>query len=186
MLYPEIALVPEDEIPERTPLRPGARRARRMLAMGLGILALMVSSAVGSAYAVGGFTDVPSEHPFKGSIDWAALHGVASGYPDGTFKPGGSVNRGQMTQFFRNYNAGFTVHSNSGSAYGFDLTVTATCPAGKRPISGGSLKNGPDVYLANSYASGDGWTVSWETEGNVARSIVGAVFAVCMPDDSTT
>jgi len=39
------------------------------------------------------FTDVPSDHPFCGEIDWLASEGLSTGYGDGTFRPTQPVSR---------------------------------------------------------------------------------------------
>jgi hypothetical protein len=52
-----------------------------------------------------GFTDVPTDHPFYEAIAWAADSGVASGYSDGSFQPGGVVSR-QATAAFLHRLAG--------------------------------------------------------------------------------
>lgn len=45
------------------------------------------------------FTDVSPDHPFKASIDWLVLSGVAEGYDDGSFRPGTAVARQAMAAF---------------------------------------------------------------------------------------
>lgn len=44
-------------------------------------------------YPHAGFSDVPPDHPFAGAIAWAVSEGVTTGYPDGTFRGGASVQR---------------------------------------------------------------------------------------------
>jgi hypothetical protein len=39
------------------------------------------------------FSDVPPTHPFADAIAWAAEEDLVAGFPDGTFRPGGSVSR---------------------------------------------------------------------------------------------
>ena len=48
------------------------------------------------------FSDVPPSHPFWVFVERAYLHGVISGYADGTFQPGNLVTRGQATKFVSN------------------------------------------------------------------------------------
>jgi uncharacterized protein YkwD len=50
-----------------------------------------------------GFSDVPTSHQFYREIAWMAQSGVTAGYNDGTFRPGGTVNRGQMAAFMHRY-----------------------------------------------------------------------------------
>ena len=45
------------------------------------------------------FTDVPTTHPFCGSIDWLASNGIASGFTDGSFRPASAISRQAMAAF---------------------------------------------------------------------------------------
>jgi hypothetical protein len=45
------------------------------------------------------FSDVPSSSQFADEISWLASSGVTTGYPDGTFRPLGTVNRDAMAAF---------------------------------------------------------------------------------------
>jgi hypothetical protein len=45
------------------------------------------------------FTDVPVGHPFWLDITWAGFRGVASGYADGSFRPGAAVTRQAWAAF---------------------------------------------------------------------------------------
>jgi uncharacterized protein YkwD len=44
------------------------------------------------------FNDVPPGSPFYAYVETAAAHGAVSGYPDGSFRPGGLTNRGQIAK----------------------------------------------------------------------------------------
>jgi uncharacterized protein YkwD len=44
------------------------------------------------------FNDVPPGSPFYTYVETAAARGVVSGYPDGSFRPGGLTNRGQVAK----------------------------------------------------------------------------------------
>ena len=46
------------------------------------------------------FKDVPADYPFVNDINWLAQRRITTGYPDGTFRPNGSVERGAMAAFF--------------------------------------------------------------------------------------
>ncbi len=46
------------------------------------------------------FTDVPKDHQFYTEISWLASRGITTGYPDGSFHPNASVERGAMAAFF--------------------------------------------------------------------------------------
>jgi hypothetical protein len=45
------------------------------------------------------FTDVNKSHPFYADIEWMARRGITSGFPDGTFRPDETVNRGTLAAF---------------------------------------------------------------------------------------
>jgi len=45
------------------------------------------------------FSDVPAGAPFSAEIEWLALEGITSGYPDGTFHPSAPVERQAMAAF---------------------------------------------------------------------------------------
>jgi hypothetical protein len=53
------------------------------------------------------FNDVPPGHTFYPFIQCLACRGIASGYADGTFRPGNNVTRGQLSKIVANA-AGFT------------------------------------------------------------------------------
>lgn len=63
-----------------------------------GALSLLLLGSV--AYAVNGvgFSDVPSDHPFRADIEGLTDQGIISGYPDGTFRPDDPVTRQQMAK----------------------------------------------------------------------------------------
>jgi hypothetical protein len=45
------------------------------------------------------FSDVPPSHPFYADIEWMAASGITSGFPDGTYRPDETVNRGTLAAF---------------------------------------------------------------------------------------
>lgn len=49
------------------------------------------------------FTDVTAGHPFCGAIEWLAEHEIASGWPDGTFRPGQTIERQAMSAFLTRF-----------------------------------------------------------------------------------
>ena len=71
-----------------------------------GQMAKFVSNAAGYAEAIPAtrqtFSDVPPADPFWLFIERAALHGVISGYSDGSFHPTANVTRGQAAKFIAN------------------------------------------------------------------------------------
>ena len=52
------------------------------------------------------FSDVPTDHTFYANIRCLACRGILGGYPDGTFRPGNLVTRGQLAKIVANA-AGF-------------------------------------------------------------------------------
>jgi hypothetical protein len=53
----------------------------------------MAEHAGFSDVALGGTSDL------EPAVGWMALHGITTGYPDGTFKPGNVLNRSQLATF---------------------------------------------------------------------------------------
>ncbi len=59
--------------------------------------ALIAVQGFAPAYAIAAsFTDVSANHMYKGQIETLADKGIVKGNPDGTFKPGNTVNRAEM------------------------------------------------------------------------------------------
>lgn len=56
-----------------------------------------------SAGSSGPFTDVPATSQFCTPIEWMVASGIASGYADGSFRPGTSVSRQAMASFLYKY-----------------------------------------------------------------------------------
>lgn len=82
----------ETFLPERTATR--------------GQLVKLIANAAGYADVIPQdrqtFTDVPDGFPFWLYIERAALHGVISGYDNGTFRPNADVTRGQAVKILDN------------------------------------------------------------------------------------
>jgi len=51
---------------------------------------------------LGGFNDVSFDNPFGDQIVWLVDNAIAQGYPDGSFRPAGSVSRQAMASFLFN------------------------------------------------------------------------------------
>lgn len=49
------------------------------------------------------FSDVPRSHPFRDAISWATAAGIATGWPDGTFRPAEPVSRAAAAAFLYRY-----------------------------------------------------------------------------------
>jgi S-layer homology domain len=134
------------------------------------------------------FGDVSDTSPFHDDVGWMAQHGIATGFPNGDFRPTESVNRQQASRWFRNYNSSLQVVFNqvnplpSSGAF----TLSADCGPGSRPLSGGGFIDIGNVYMSRSYRVGTSWFVTWESEGGVTRDPGGIqVTALCAPDFST-
>ncbi len=50
------------------------------------------------AHAVGGFSDVPLDHPAAAAVEYLQAKGLISGYADGTFRPNQKVNRAEAVK----------------------------------------------------------------------------------------
>ena len=61
---------------------------------------LRVSSSSEAPAESAHFKDVPADYPFVNDINWLAQRRITTGYPDGTFRPNSSVERGAMAAFF--------------------------------------------------------------------------------------
>lgn len=56
-----------------------------------------------------GFTDVPSDSPYAGPIDWGVRHGIISGVGNNQFAPANPVTREQMCAFIYRYCNNFSI-----------------------------------------------------------------------------
>jgi hypothetical protein len=64
-------------------------------------LAKIVVSAEGWPLVTPGsptFYDVPADNAFYSYVETAVVHGILSGYPDGSFRPGSVATRGQISK----------------------------------------------------------------------------------------
>lgn len=74
------------------------RAAKMARVVAFGAVMIMIGSVTG-AYASHQFSDVGPSSPIHGPVDHIARAGITAGYPDGTFRPGDFVTRGQMAAF---------------------------------------------------------------------------------------
>lgn len=88
------------------------------------------------------FPDVPVGHPFLGDVAWMVREGLASGFLDGTFKPGQPVTRGQLAKI---------LHARAGSPAPSGPTLTFT-----------------DVDPSNAFATAIAWLASTGATGGFA------------------
>ena len=72
--------------------------------MSRGQLAKIAANAAGynEPVTTQSFRDVASDQPFYLYIERMAQRGLISGYPDGTFRPGNEVTRGQASKIVTN------------------------------------------------------------------------------------
>ncbi|WP_301107714.1 S-layer homology domain-containing protein [Sporosarcina sp.] len=92
-------------------------------------IGVMSTSSIGSAQSKNvQFTDVPQSKPYYDAVNSLASRGYISGFPDGTFKPGANVTRGQATKIIANVlkldvknvkNPGFKDISTAHQYYGY-------------------------------------------------------------------
>jgi len=77
--------------------------------------------------ASAGFSDVPTDEWYYSNVTELAAAGIVSGYPDGTFRPGGSVTNGEMLKLVL-LAAGYTERSATSAhwASGYASLATST------------------------------------------------------------
>lgn len=142
-----------------------------------------------AAFASHQFSDVPAGSAFHDDIGWLTDHGIASGFPNGTFRPTDAVNRQQASRWLRNYNDGIQMALDDvDPGPGTEFTVTVDCPSGLRAVAGsGAVGTESDLALADSYASEQfQWTVRWETDDDaVVNPGPLQAIALCVPDQAT-
>jgi len=83
----------------------------------VGAAVLALTLIAGAAVASVGYSDVPRDSTHADSIEWATGLRIVQGFPDGTFRPGNPVTRGQMA----------TMLYNQGSYAGPVYRMTAEC-----------------------------------------------------------
>jgi len=156
--------------------------ARYWRGLAVAVLAVFLAAAAGVAVAAT-FVDVPSTSPFKEDIDWAVDAGIATGFPDDTFRPRDPVNRQQAARWFRTYNAGTELVSVTVNAppAATAFTRNVSCPAGSRVLSGGGHMSDSGLYLSDSWPLAETiWSVTWRTlDGGSASPSQFTVWALC-------
>lgn len=60
---------------------------------------IVVDEIRATGVASSGFTDVDADHPYFAEIAWAKRAGVATGWPDGTYRPSAKVTRETLATF---------------------------------------------------------------------------------------
>src|SRR5262245_285866 len=151
---------------------------------------LMLTLAAGALFGIGAwgssalashqFGDVPTSSAFHDDVGWLAAHGIASGFPDGTFHPNDPVNRQQASRWLRNLSGGLhLVHISTGGSDLANIAGTASCGAHERALNGGGAADQNNLFITDSSPDGNGWSVRWETENNAHETISVTVYALC-------
>jgi hypothetical protein len=176
--------------PAQQPSAP--RRSRRALALVATLaIGLFAGSLVGgTALASHQFPDVSDNSQFHDEIDWMVDHGIATGFQsDGTFRPGQAVSRQAMAAFMSRFNDAFVVRQSSvDPGSGSTHNHTTVCNAGERALAGGGRNDFAGSFITETRpnATGDGWTVVWETEANSAQDPTNlTVWVLCAPQGIT-
>ena len=96
------------------------------------------------------FTDVTTGHPFCGAIAWLADSGITTGYPDGSFRPGGVVTREAMAAFLFRWLNWWN---------GTDEPIPACDPGAERLFT--DVPSGHPFCGAIEWLAGTGVTTGW-------------------------
>lgn len=156
--------------------------------MAAAIIALVVTPALvagATAWATTrSFSDVPWSHPFAGEINWAAENDIVEGYPDGTFRPSGTVTRQAAVAFLSRYNSDITLETGDwdpGAA--ISLGYQISCPAGRRAMAGGGHSSTTKLVITSSYpATAGDWKVEWTSiDGTPQDPSLLEAWVMCMP-----
>ena len=142
--------------------------------------------ALGTAWAVQTFPDVPPTHIFHEEVEWGAANGVINGYNNGDFGPQDNVTRGQAAAFLSHYNdAIHTVTETDDPPAATNWLRKVTCANGERAIGGWGNNAVTNTYIADTYVtdSGRSYMIRFETENNTTVDPTAiSVTAVCIPD----
>jgi len=60
------------------------------------LCAVLMFTLLMPAASAAEFSDIPDNKWYSKAVNWASEEGIVSGYPDGTFRPGGSLTRGEF------------------------------------------------------------------------------------------
>jgi hypothetical protein len=110
----------------------------------VGIALAVATGVLGANAASAGFDDVPSEGQFAESISRVQEAGIATGFPDGSFRPTNSLNRQQGAAWLDRASSRVGLDINGGVAIGPTLSaanpsaVTSTVEMTSPAASGGS------------------------------------------------
>lgn len=173
-----------DPQPDPRPTVTVTRRALALASLALTVIAASVGG-VASWAADGAFSDVPPTHVFYEEINWAANHGVVTGYGDGTFKPGIAVSRGAAAAYLSRYNETFRLEKTSFDPGSNQAWIgIASCDPGERALAGGGAISMGSISItdSNPLPEGDAWRVRWESDNDAIVDPSGIeVLALCAP-----
>ena len=82
------------------------------------MMILLLAAVPSFASAASPFKDVKTDHPAYSSIEWAYKEGLIKGYPDGTFKPDGTLTEAQFVALLIRFDC---------SPIGFYATIIVIC-----------------------------------------------------------
>jgi len=153
----------------------------------LGVIAVAVVASIGGSlttvWAAHDFPDVPDTNPHHDDISWLVTNDITGGFGDGTFRPTNPVARQQMARILRRFSAEIETVTAEGTAP--DVTIwgaEATCPAGKRAVSGGGGMSGQLNTMFTSFGTEGTWEVGWRTiSGASLNGNSFHVWALCVP-----
>jgi hypothetical protein len=161
----------------------GMNRRNVLLAFAIGIVGALVGGGA-VAWANHQFTDVPTSHAFHEQIGSVVDAGCATGFNDGTFRPGDNPTRGQFAYWLNNC-GGRAVYGGSQSV--FDNIESQRANLAPARIYAGAKGEGTSivVVMATGYVeseqSGD---VQWSLvadDGSGAQEIATVYDAVAGP-----
>jgi hypothetical protein len=166
-------------------------RGRRLLGQLVLVLAVTAGAFVGAKLGMLGTRDAGASHNFSDVPDSAFYHdfvaflvdnGITAGCGPGLFCGEQAVTRGQTAVFLKKLSDTFEIVRTTGtlSASTFAF-VTVTCPAGKRPLSGGGNTDQANLFLTDIILDEQTLTVRWETDDSVTLSANTAAWALCAP-----
>ena len=160
----------------------------------VGLAAVGVVAYAGTALANHTHPDVSDANPFHDEIAWLTdpNHQIASGFPNGTFKPQDPVKRQQLAFWMANFSDEFEIVETTtvipDPSISTSATATATCPIGKRVLSGGGRSSFTDAYIYESWADTPfTWRVSVKNSSNsvLPPGILVTAQALCGPEVAT-
>lgn len=128
-------------------------RSARLVLVATAALAGAAGAGAGTAAATHLFRDVPHGATHAEGVEWASSRGLVLGHPDGTFRPGDPVTRGQLA----------TVLHRQHAWRGPVVTLTPVC---------GTL----DLWVVDHNARVDGdlggeASVEWSVDGGTRRPL---------------